>query len=79
MSHALVITPHDNPDLSRAVHVGQATPGAVEISIPGYGKPIYLELDDHGEPVVYIFAEEASEDHTHKISLAHAKAQAPPA
>lgn len=71
-SQALVISQHDNPDLSRAVQVEQCACG-IEICIPGYGRPVYLELDDRGEPVVYLFAEDASEDHTHKISLAGAK------
>ena len=73
-----VITPHDNPDLSRAVQVEQARNG-IEISISGYGKPVYLELDKGGEPVLYISAEAHSDDVSHKISLASAKETPPPA
>lgn len=72
-----VITPHDNPDLSRAVQVEKCNNG-IEISIAGYGKPIYLELDARGEPVLHITAEAASDDVTHTISLASAK-ETPPA
>ncbi len=69
---SFVITPHDNPDLSRAVQVDPCNNG-IEISIAGYGKPIYLELDKAGEPVLHISAEADSDDVSHTISLASAK------
>jgi hypothetical protein len=72
-----VITPHANPDLSRAVQVEQCNNG-IEISISGYGKPLYLELDARGEPVLHVTAESDSDDVSHTISLASAK-ETPPA
>jgi len=74
----LTIYQHGNPDLSRAVQVVQC-PVGVDICIAGYGRPVYLELDEKtGEPVVYISAEADSDDVSHTISLAGAK-EAPPA
>ena len=72
MNQALTISQHDNPNLSRAVQVEQCACG-VEICISGYGKPVYLELDERGEPVLRVFAEADCEDPSHVISLARAK------
>ena len=74
---SLLISQHGNPDLSRAVQVEQCAAG-IEICIAGYGKPVYLELDDHGEPILRVFAEADCEDASHVISLARAK-ESPPA
>ena len=72
MIEALIISQQDNPDLSRAVQVEQCGCG-IEVSISGYGRPIYLELDKLGEPALYITAEADSDDVSHTISLAGAK------
>lgn len=72
MIEALIISQHDNPDLSRAVQVEQCGCG-VEVSISGYGRPIYLELDKRGDPVLYLTVEADSDDVSHTISLAGAK------
>lgn len=68
----LKISQHGNPDLSRSVQAVQCNNG-VEIHIAGYGRPVYLELDDIGEPILYVSAEADSDDVSHKISLAGAK------
>jgi len=46
---------------------------------PGFGSPVFIEADPHGNPLVYCWAEIDNEDHTHTINLQGARDNREPA
>lgn len=69
----LKISAHGKPEDTLPVTVRQSDTGegfGVEIEIPGYGRPVYLERDrETGQPVLYVSADPHSDDVSHKIPL----------
>lgn len=67
------ISAHSKPQDTLPVNVVQNDTGevfGVEVEIPGYGRPVYLERDgETGQPVLYVSADPKSDDVTHKIPL----------
>lgn len=67
------ISAHGKPEETLPVTVRQNDTGevfGVEIEIPGYGWPVYLERDrETGQPVLYVSADPNSDDVSHKIPL----------
>ena len=67
------ISAHGKPADTLPVTVTQNDTGevfGVEIEIPGYGRPVYLERDpETGHPVLYVSADPNSDDISHKIPL----------
>jgi hypothetical protein len=70
---------HHDPDNGRALS-GRIEVNSLGIDIffdgygqhtmnPGFGSPVFMEVDDDGHPVVHCWAEIDSEDPTHKIRL----------
>jgi hypothetical protein len=67
------ISAHGKPEDTLPVTVVQNNTGVVfgvEIEIPGYGRPVYLERNrETGRPVLYVSADPNSDDISHKIPL----------
>ena len=66
------LSAHGKPDAAIPVDVVQEDSGngfGLHIEIAGYGSPIYLELNEQGEPVLRVYANDIDGDPSHSIVL----------
>lgn len=66
------ISAHGKPNETKSVDVVQENSGngyGLHIEIPGYGAPLYLELNEQGEPMLRVYASDPEGDPSHSILI----------